>query len=66
MHLVSWLSQFRGKRKPLAIGHRVVHGGEVYSAPVLVDGTVINVLETLVPLAPLHQPLLGMSDGAKA
>lgn len=56
MHLVSWLSQFRGERKPMAIGHRVVHGGEAYSAPVLVDDTVINALETLVPLAPLHQP----------
>ena len=56
MHLVSWLSQFREERKPMAIGHRVVHGGEAYSAPVLVDETVINALETLVPLAPLHQP----------
>src|SRR5690348_5648437 len=33
MHLVSWLSQFREERKPVAIGHRVVHGGEVYSHP---------------------------------
>src|SRR5919112_5721581 len=28
MHLVSWLSQSRGDRKPVAVGHRVVHGGE--------------------------------------
>ena len=56
MHLVAWLSQFREERKPVAIGHRVVHGGEAYSAPVLVDDTVISALETLVPLAPLHQP----------
>jgi acetate kinase len=56
MHLVSWLSQFREERKPVAIGHRVVHGGEAFSAPVLVDESVIQRLETLVPLAPLHQP----------
>jgi acetate kinase len=56
MHLVSWLSQFREERKPVAIGHRVVHGGEAFSAPVLVDDTVVQALEKLVPLAPLHQP----------
>src|SRR3954470_11339863 len=56
MHLVSWLSQFREERKPMAIGHRVVHGGEAFSAPVLVDDFVVQRLEALVPLAPLHQP----------
>ncbi|QRM30313.1 acetate/propionate family kinase [Microvirga sp. VF16] len=56
MHLVSWLSQFREERKPVAIGHRVVHGGEAFSHPVLVDDSVIQRLEALVPLAPLHQP----------
>ncbi|KLK93455.1 acetate kinase [Microvirga vignae] len=56
MHLVSWLSQFREERKPVAIGHRVVHGGEAFSRPVLVNEAVIQRLEALVPLAPLHQP----------
>jgi acetate kinase len=56
MHLVSWLSQFREERKPVAIGHRVVHGGAAFSSPVLVDESVLQSLETLVPLAPLHQP----------
>ncbi|WP_445500509.1 acetate/propionate family kinase [Microvirga sp. G4-2] len=56
MHLVSWLSQFREERKPVAIGHRVVHGGEGFSGPVLIDEAVIQRLEALVPLAPLHQP----------
>jgi acetate kinase len=55
-HLVSWLSRFREERKPVAIGHRVVHGGEAFSGPVFVDESVIQTLETLVPLAPLHQP----------
>ncbi|MCB8820602.1 acetate/propionate family kinase [Microvirga rosea] len=56
MHLVSWLSRFREERRPIAIGHRVVHGGDAFSKPVLVDDGVIQRLEALVPLAPLHQP----------
>ncbi|MEO1057345.1 MAG: acetate kinase [Actinomycetota bacterium] len=39
-----------------AIGHRVVHGGDVFSAPVLIDDTVVDALRSLVPLAPLHNP----------
>ena len=37
-------------------GHRVVHGGSQYAAPVLIDAEVMAGLERLVPLAPLHQP----------
>jgi len=40
----------------LAVGHRVVHGGTKYSAPIQVDAEVMAALTTLVPLAPLHQP----------
>lgn len=39
-----------------AIGHRVVHGGEDFHEPVLLDATVIHTIEELVPLAPLHNP----------
>lgn len=39
-----------------AIGHRVVHGGEVFSAPVLIDEEVIAKIDELSPLAPLHNP----------
>lgn len=39
-----------------AVGHRVVHGGTRFSAPVRLDDAVVEALETLVPLAPLHQP----------
>lgn len=38
-----------------AVGHRVVHGGVKYHAPVLVDTDIINDLKRLNPLAPLHQ-----------
>ena len=41
---------------PRAIGHRVVHGGPDFEAPILVDDAVLERLERLVPLAPLHQP----------
>jgi acetate kinase len=40
----------------LAFGHRVVHGGTEFAAPVRVDAGVMAALEKLVPLAPLHQP----------
>jgi acetate kinase len=56
VHLVSWLRAHQSDRELAAIGHRVVHGGETYSGPVLVDETVLSTLDRLVPLAPLHQP----------
>ncbi|MGL4367393.1 MAG: acetate kinase [Brevinemataceae bacterium] len=39
-----------------AIGHRVVHGGETYSKPVLVTDGVLQELDKLCDLAPLHNP----------
>ncbi|MFI6254791.1 acetate/propionate family kinase [Micromonospora zamorensis] len=39
-----------------AVGHRVVHGGRKFSAPVLVDDAVLAAIKDLVPLAPLHNP----------
>jgi acetate kinase len=41
---------------PMAVGHRVVHGGPDYDRPVLIDHGVVSRLERLVALAPLHQP----------
>src|SRR5262245_41774548 len=38
------------------VGHRVVHGGTRFIAPVLVDRQTIAALTEIVPLAPLHQP----------
>lgn len=39
-----------------AAGHRVVHGGERFKAPALVDPEVIRAIDRLAPLAPLHNP----------
>ncbi len=43
-------------RQVVAFGHRVVHGGMEFAAPVRVDAGIVARLEKLVPLAPLHQP----------
>ncbi|MBK1630963.1 acetate kinase [Thiohalocapsa halophila] len=39
-----------------AVGHRVVHGGEAFHAPTLVDDDVIAAIRQMIPLAPLHNP----------
>jgi len=39
-----------------AIGHRVVHGGDVFSEPTRIDDDVVDVIRELAPLAPLHNP----------
>ena len=39
-----------------AVGHRVVHGGERFSQPALVDDDLVAAIEDLVVLAPLHNP----------
>jgi acetate kinase len=54
--LVVFLRDQMGGSLPRAVGHRVVHGGPTYSAPTVVTDAVLDKLERLVPLAPLHQP----------
>jgi len=39
-----------------AVGHRVVHGGEKFNKPVLIDDSVIKIIEDCIDLAPLHNP----------
>ena len=41
---------------PIAIGHRVVHGGEAFSDPVIINADVIDKIKQCIPLAPLHNP----------
>ena len=50
------------------VGHRVVHGGEVFSDSVLITDEVLEKLETLSHLAPLHNPanLVGIKEFKKA
>ncbi len=44
------------------VGHRVVHGGTNYKTSVKIDQDVLNTIEDLIPIAPLHNPpnLLGI------
>jgi acetate kinase len=53
--LTAWMRQ-RMTSLPLAVGHRVVHGGTRFREPLLVDVAVLTELEKFSPLAPLHQP----------
>ena len=39
-----------------AVGHRVVHGGENFSASSLINADVLKAIEDCIPLAPLHNP----------
>ncbi len=39
-----------------AVGHRVVHGGEDFKAPTMIDDEVLNAIKKNSPLAPLHNP----------
>ena len=40
----------------VSVGHRVVHGGDLYSQPTVVDAQVLEHLTGFIPLAPLHEP----------
>nr|WP_162263085.1 acetate/propionate family kinase [Legionella birminghamensis] len=55
-YIFNWIEQHPCKWKILAVAHRIVHGGERYDHSVLLTPAVINYLNTLCPLAPLHQP----------
>jgi acetate kinase len=51
------IERLGGPGRIVAVGHRIVHGGERYREPVVVDAAVRAALEALTGLAPLHQPL---------
>lgn len=40
----------------VAVGHRVVHGGILFSAPELITDEIVEMIRDLIPLAPLHNP----------
>jgi acetate kinase len=55
-HLLHWIDAHDDDLRLRAIGHRVVHGGERFVAPSRVDAAVVDAIEALTALAPLHQP----------
>ena len=55
-HLQTFLRERLAGDRLVGVGHRVVHGGPEYAAPVRIDAATLKALERLIPLAPLHQP----------
>ncbi|RYB97926.1 acetate/propionate family kinase [Ciceribacter ferrooxidans] len=51
-----WLANHFDLDAVSAVGHRVVHGGDRFRGPVLLDAPTIDAIDALSPLAPLHQP----------
>jgi acetate kinase len=54
--LIAWIETHLAGSRLIGIGHRVVHGGADFTAPVRLNDDVVAALEKLTPLAPLHQP----------
>jgi acetate kinase len=54
--LVDWLHQHEAGWRIVGVGHRVVHGGKLFSAPTVLSASTFDTLQGFVPLAPLHQP----------
>ena len=55
-YLAGFLREQLGEHRLAAVGHRVVHGGLDYAAPVRLTAEIVGHLEQFIPLAPLHQP----------
>lgn len=54
--LIDWIEHHLQPARLVAVGHRVVHGGDLFHGPALVTSAVLDQLDRLAPLAPLHQP----------
>ena len=54
--LVEWLHQHEAGWQIVGVGHRVVHGGKLFSAPTVLSASTVETLRSFTPLAPLHQP----------
>lgn len=54
--LIDWIEASFPDQRLTAAGHRVVHGGTLFDAPVGIDAGVLEQIRSLSPLAPLHQP----------
>lgn len=54
--IIALLCRAAGIERIDAVGHRIVHGGDRFAGPALIDDGVMAAVAALVPLAPLHQP----------
>lgn len=55
-HALGWLEHRDASSPLIAVGHRVVHGGDRFAAPLVVQDDMLADIAALAPLAPLHQP----------
>ncbi|MFA6153887.1 acetate/propionate family kinase [Mesorhizobium sp.] len=53
---LAWLARHFSVSALAAVGHRVVHGGDLFTGPREITDETLAAIEALVPLAPLHQP----------
>lgn len=53
---LEWLTRHFSANALAGVGHRVVHGGDRFAGPEVISADTLDAVETLVPLAPLHQP----------
>ena len=54
--ILAWVDKAYGLSHLVAAGHRIVHGGGIFIAPVRLTAEKMTALRALIPLAPLHQP----------
>lgn len=65
--LIDWIEGHLAPNRLVAVGHRMVHGGQDYQYAQKVTAESMSDLKTLVPLAPLHQPrVLSVLDALMA
>ena len=55
-HLLHWITSNENGGRIVAVGHRVVHGGDCFSHPVVLENSILEQLAKFNSLAPLHQP----------
>jgi len=53
---VRWMQSHESGWKIVGVGHRVVHGAQDFSRPIVLDDAAVARLKEFIPLAPLHQP----------
>jgi acetate kinase len=54
--LLRWIKTHLSESNLTGVGHRIVHGGMDFTAPILLEPAIVAALNRLIPLAPLHQP----------
>ncbi|RWO83396.1 acetate/propionate family kinase [Mesorhizobium sp.] len=54
--MLNWVQGEIGERNLLCAGHRIVHGGSEFIEPVRLTPDIIDAIDRLTPLVPLHQP----------